>query len=292
MYYYETLVQGIVIGCIYGLTALGVNIIFGIMKIVNWANGSLLMISMYIIYWAVTLLGINPYLAILIAAPIMFGFGYLFQHTVIRPLYLRETDKNPYGLLLCTAGLGIALENITLMIFKSTPHTIKMSISQTYIDVGFGASVSLVKVIGALLAIATTLGLWLFMTKTYAGRALRATAQDRDAARLMGINVLRYYDVAFGIGCGICAIAGCVYSTFYSIAPASGVTVGNKAFIILVLGGIESVPGCLLAGVILGLVESYGAMLFNSYIGQMLCFAVFLAVLFLKPSGLFGKKVR
>lgn len=290
--YYETLIQGLIMGCIYGLTALGVNIIFGIMKIVNWANGSLLMISMYIIYWAVTLLGINPYLAILIAAPIMFGFGYLFQHTVIRPLYLRETDKNPYGLLLCTAGLGIALENITLMIFKSTPHTIKMSISDIYLNVGFGASVSLVKVIGALIAIATTAALWFFMTKTYAGKALRATAQDRDAARLMGINVLRYYDVAFGIGCGICAIAGCVYSTFYSIAPASGAAVGSKAFIILVLGGIESVPGCLLAGVIIGLVEAYGAMLFNSYIGQMLCFVIFVAVLFFKPSGLFGKKSR
>lgn len=290
--YYETLIQGIVMGCIYGLTALGVNIIFGIMKIVNWANGSLLMVSMYIIYWSVTLLGINPYAAILIAAPVMFGFGYVFQHTVIRPLYLRETDKNPYGLLLCTAGLGIALENITLMIFKSTPHTIQMGITQTYVNMGFGASVSLVKLIGALIAVVTTLCLWLFMSKTYMGKALRATAQDRDAARLMGINVLRHYDVAFGIGCGICAIAGCVYSTFYSIAPASGATVGHKAFIILVLGGIESVPGCLLAGIIIGIVETFGSMFFNSYIGEMLCFVVFVAVLFFKPSGLFGKKAR
>lgn len=290
--YYETLIQGLVMGCIYGLTALGVNIIYGIMKIVNWANGSLLMISMYIIYWAVVLLGLNPYLAIVIAVPVMFGFGYLFQHTVIRPLYLRETDKNPYGLLLCTAGLGIALENITLMIFKSTPHTIKMGITQTYLDVGFGASVSLVKVIGALIAVVTTLALWFFMNRTYAGKALRATAQDRDAARLMGINVMKYYDMAFGIGCAVCAIAGCVYSTFYSIAPASGATVGNKAFIILVLGGVDSVQGCLFAGIILGLVEAYGAMFFNSYVGQILCFVVFVVVLFFKPSGLFGKKTR
>ena len=279
-------------GCIYGLTALGVNIIFGIMKIVNWANGSLLMVSMYIIFWSVTLLGISPYLAILIAAPIMFGFGYVFQHMVIRPLYMRETSKNPYGLLLCTAGLGIVLENVTLMIFKSTPHTIKTEITQTYINLGFGASISFVKLIGAGIAIATTLILWAFMSKTYAGKALRATAQDRDAARLMGIDVLKYYDLAFGIGCAICAIAGCVYSTFFNITPASGGTVGSKAFIILVLGGIESVPGCLLAGVILGLVENFGSMLFNAYVGDMLCFVVFILVLFFKPSGLFGKKAR
>ena len=289
---YETLMLGLVMGCIYGLSALGVNIIFGIMKIVNWANSSLLMVSMYIIFWSVTLLGLNPYAAILIAAPVMFCFGYFFQHTVIRPLFIRETDKNPYGLLLCTAGLGIVLENVTLMIFKSTPHTIKMGITQKYVSLGFGSSISLVRIIGALIAIATTLVLWAFMTRTYAGKALRATAQDRDAARLMGIDVLKYYDLAFGIGCGICAIAGCVYSTFFNITPAAGVTVGSKAFIILVLGGIESVPGCLLAGIILGVVENFGAMLFNSYIGNMLCFVVFLLVLFLKPSGLFGKKSR
>ncbi|WP_249300206.1 branched-chain amino acid ABC transporter permease [Feifania hominis] len=290
--YYGAVVQGVVMGCIYGLTTLGVNIIFGIMKIVNWANNSLLMVSMYIIFGVVTLTGTNPYVAMLVAAPIMFCFGWAFQHTVIRPLYRRETEKNPYGLLLCTAGLGIALENITLMLLKSTPRTIKMGITQIYVDVGFGASVSLVKIIGAVIAVATTATLWAFMSKSYAGRALRSTAQDRDAARLMGINVMRYYDLAFGIGCGICAIAGCVYSTFYQITPSSGATVGHKAFIILVLGGIESVPGCLLAGVLLGVVEAVGAMLFNSYIGEMLCFVVFVLVLFFRPNGLFGRRAR
>ncbi len=117
--YYETLILGLVMGCIYSVTALGVNIIYGIMQIVNWAHGSILMISMFIVYGAVVLLGMNPYLALILAVPIMFAFGYVFQHVVIRPLFLREkADSNPVGLLLCTAGLGIALENIMLMIFE------------------------------------------------------------------------------------------------------------------------------------------------------------------------------
>ena len=116
--YYETLILGLVIGCIYSVTALGVNIIYGVMQIVNWAHGSILMISMFIVYGCVVLLGLNPYVSMLVAVPIMFLFGYAFQATVIRPLYLRErADSNPVGLLLCTAGLGIALENIMLMIW-------------------------------------------------------------------------------------------------------------------------------------------------------------------------------
>lgn len=290
--YYETLMLGIVMGCIYSVTALGVNIIFGIMKIVNWAHGSLLMISMFIVFGAVVLLGINPYIAILLAAPIMFGFGYAFQHLVIRPLYLRErADSNPVGLLLCTAGLGIALENIMLMIFKSTPRSISMPISLTYIDIGFGRTLSLVKIIGMGISLVVVAIVWLFMNRTYQGKALRATSQDREAAQLMGVDVLKCYNLAFGIGCAICAVAGAIYATFYTITPSAGVTVGSKAFIILVLGGMGSVGGCLVAGLIIGIVEAFGGLFFDSYTAQMLCFVIFVLMLNFKPTGLFGKKV-
>lgn len=290
--YYQTLIQGLVVGAIYALSALGVNIIFGIMKIVNWANSSLLMVSMYLVYWGVAYLGMNPYLAILVAAPAMYLFGWVFQHFVIRPLYIRDANKNPYGLLLCTAGLGIVLENLFLMIFGTQQNSVEMSISKTYVDIGFGGSVSLVRLIGAGIAVVTVILVWLFMSKTYAGRALRATAQDRNAAQLMGIDVLSYYDIAFGLGCGLCAIAGCVNATFYTVQPSSGKTVGSMAFIILVLGGIESVPGVLWAGLIIGVIENIGAMFFNQYVGKMLCYLVFVLVLFFRPNGLFGKKAR
>lgn len=290
--YYETLILGLVMGCIYSATALGVNIIYGIMQIVNWAHGSILMISMFIVYGATVLLGFNPYLALLLAAPIMFAFGYGFQHIVIRPLFLRErADSNPVGLLLCTAGLGIALENIMLMIFKSTPRSVAMDISLTYISIGFGRRLSLVKLIGAGIALLVFAIIWFYMNRTYPGKALRATAQDREAAQLMGINVLKYYNIAFGLGCALCAVAGVIFATFYTITPSVGVTIGSKAFIILVLGGKGSVGGCLLAGLIIGLVEAFGGLFFDSYTGQMLCFIIFALVLFLKPNGLFGKKV-
>ena len=288
--YYETLILGLVMGCIYTATALGVNIIYGIMKIVNWASGQLLMIAMFIVWGAVMLLGINPYVTLLIVVPVMFGFGYLFQSAVIKPLYLRErADSNPVGLLLVTAGLGIALENIMLMIFQSTPHSISMDISLNYVDIGFGRKISLVKLIGAGIALVTVLALWFFMNKTYSGRALRATSQDRESAQLMGINVLQCYNLAFGLGCGLCGIAGVIFSTFYTITPAVGATIGSKAFIILVLGGKGSIGGCLIAGLIIGLVEAFGGLVFDSYIAQILCFAIFVLVLYFKPSGLFGK---
>ncbi len=288
--YYETLILGLVMGCIYTATALGVNIIYGIMKIVNWASGSLLMISMFIVYGATTLLHMNPYLTLLIAIPVMFTFGYFFQHIVIRPLYLRErADSNPVGLLLVTAGLGIALENIMLMIFQSTPRSISMPISLTYVDIGFGRKLSLVKIIGAGIALVTVILLWFYMNRTYSGKALRATSQDREAAQLMGINVLKSYNVAFGLGCALCAIAGVIFATFYTITPAVGTTIGSKAFIILVLGGKGSIGGCLLAGLIIGLVEAFGGLFFDSYMSQIFCFAIFVLVLYFKPSGLFGK---
>lgn len=288
--YYETLILGLVMGCIYTATALGVNIIYGIMKIVNWASGALLMVSMFIAYGAVVVLHFNPYLTLLVAIPVMFVFGYFFQHIVIRPLYLRErADSNPVGLLLVTAGLGIALENIMLMIFKSTPRSVSMSISLTYVNIGFGRKLSLVKIIGACIAFVTVVLLWIYMNKTYSGKALRATSQDREAAQLMGINVLRSYNLAFGLGCALCAVAGVIFSTFYTITPSVGTTIGSKAFIILVLGGKGSIGGCLLAGLIIGLVEAFGGLFFDSYMSQIFCFVIFVLVLYFKPSGLFGK---
>lgn len=290
--YYETLLLGLVMGCIYSVTALGVNIIYGIMQIVNWAHGSILMISMFLVYGAVVLLGFNPYLALIIAVPIMFAFGYSFQHIVIRPLFLRErADSNPVGLLLCTAGLGIALENIMLMIFQSTPRSIAMDISLKYISVGFGRRLSLVRIIGAGIALVVIAIVWIYMNKTYPGKALRATSQDRESAQLMGVNVLKSYNIAFGIGCAICAVAGVIFATFYTITPSVGATIGSKAFIILVLGGKGSVGGCLLAGLIIGLVEAFGSLFFDAYTGQMLCYVIFALVLFFKPNGLFGKRV-
>ena len=211
---------------------------------------------------------------------------------MIRPLYLRErADSNPVGLLLCTAGLGIALENIMLMIFQSTPRSVAMDISLTYIPIGFGRRISLVRVIGALIAIAVFIIVWIYMNKTYHGKALRATSQDRESAQLMGINVLQCYNVAFGLGCAICAVAGTIFATFYTITPSVGVTIGSKSFIVLVLGGKGSVGGCLLAGLIIGLVETFGGLFFDSYTGQMLCYIIFALVLFIKPTGLFGKRV-
>ena len=290
--FYESVVLALILGSMYGLTALGVNIIFGIMKIVNWAHGSILMLAMYVIYACVAFLGISPYLAILVAAPILFAFGYLFQHAIIRPLYLRERgDENPMGLLLCTAGLGIILENLALVFFRSTSRSIRLPYSLHYVNIGLGASISLVRLIGALIAVFVTLLLWLYMNKTYSGKALRATAQNRDAAALMGVNVLRSYNLAFGIGCAICAVAGGVFATFYSITPTAGAAIGHKAFIIMVLGGMESIAGCFAAGLIIGFVETFGTVYINSYVAEMLCFVVFVLVLLFKPSGLFGKKV-
>ena len=277
-------------GGIYGLTALGLTLIFGVMKVINFAHGSFLMTAMYVSYYLFVLTGIDPYPGMLITLPLLFGFGYFIQHMLIRPSFESERDiREPLGVLMLTAGLWIFMDALALAFFGAFYHTIKTSYHSATIHLG-GATISVPRLYAFLTTVLVTILFYFFLKKTRLGRAMRATGQDRDAARLMGININRMYNIAFGIGTAIVGVAGAVLLPFYYVHPTVGVVFDIRAFIIVVLGGLGSIPGALLGGLIIGFIEMFGAQFMTSTWTEGIIYAIFIAVLFLKPQGLFGFK--
>ena len=291
IYVLEDAINGILMGSIYGLTALGLTIIFGVLKVINFAHGSLLMVGMYTAYWAVALSGLHPYVTLVAVIPVMYLFGYYLQDIVIKPIFKAEKDvREPITVIIVTTGLWYILDNATLLVFgpqyRSLPDN---PLRGRMMEVG-GMLVSVPKVWGFVTAVVTALVVFLFLQKTRMGRAIRATSLDREAASLMGINQYKIYNVAFGIGTATAGIAGVTLVPFYNIFPTVGVLFDIKGFIIVVLGGLGSIGGALLGGIIIGLIESIGPQFMTATWTEAIVYGLFLVVLFVKPSGLFGVK--
>ena len=285
----EDMINGILMGSIYGLTALGLTVIFGVLKVINFAHGSMLMVGMYAAYWAVVLTGLHPYLALVLVVPVMFLFGYFLQDIVIKPIFKAEREvREPITVIIVTTGVWYILDNLTLLIFGPQYRTIQDNpLRGKMLEIG-GMLISMPKLWGFFTAILTALAVYWFLQKTRMGRAIRATSLDRDAASLMGINQYRVYNIAFGIGTATAGIAGVTLVPFYNVFPSVGVLFDIKGFIIVVLGGLGSISGAILGGIIIGLIESVGAQYMAATWTEGIVYALFLLVLFVKPSGLFG----
>jgi len=291
LYIIEDTINGILMGSIYGLTAMGLTIIFGVLKVINFAHGSLLMVGMYVTYWAVTLTGINPYLAILIVAPVMFFFGYFLQDIVIKPIFIAEKNvREPITVIIVTTGIWYILDNLTLLIFGPQYRSLADNpLRGQMLEVG-EMFISVPKLYGFIMAIATAGAIYWFFQKTSIGRAIRATSMDREAASLMGINQYKVYNLAFGIGAATAGIAAVTLVPFNNVFPTVGVLFDIKGFIIVVLGGLGSIGGALIGGIIIGLIESVGPQFMTATWTEAIVYGLFLVVLFVKPSGLFGQK--
>jgi branched-chain amino acid transport system permease protein len=285
----EDLINGILMGAIYGLTALGLTVIFGVLKVINFAHGSLLMVGMFVAYWAVTLSGLHPYLALILVIPIMFFFGYYLQDIVIKPIFKAEKDvREPITVIIVTTGLWYILDNLTLLIFGPQYRNIQDNpLRGKMLEIG-GMFISVPKLWGFSAAILTALAIYWFLQRTRMGRAIRATSLDRDAASLMGIKQYKVYNIAFGIGTAAAGIAGVTLVPFYNVFPSVGVLFDIKGFIIVVLGGLGSISGAILGGMIIGVIESVGPQFMTATWTEGIVYALFLLVLFVKPSGLFG----
>jgi branched-chain amino acid transport system permease protein len=267
---------------------MGLTLIFGTMRVTNFAHGAFMMIAMMIAYTLWGLTGINPYLLIILVGPLMFLFGYATQMILIRPVLAAESDKNdPISVLLLTAGLSIVLENLALMIFGADYRMAQTSFSNATFTFG-NVTLSAARFYGLIITLAISVGLWIFLQKTETGRQLRATGQDRNTAALMGINSERIFAIAFGIGTALLAVAGLVLLPFYYVSPSVGNVFQTRAFIVVVLGGLGSVPGALVGGIIIGLIETIAAQFITASITSVIIYLVFLVILFVKPSGLFG----
>jgi len=281
-------INGVLMGGIYGLTALGLTLIFGVMKIINFAHGSFLMVAMFIAYWLVTLTGINPYVALIVIVPVSYVIGYYTQETLIKPvLKVEEEVREPIGVLLLTAGLWIFLNNFFLMLFGANFRSAETVYSGTTFKLG-DTRISLPLFYAFIISLGTAYILFKILKRTKLGKAIRATGQDREAARLMGINVYRIYNIAFGIGIAAVGVAGAILIPLFYVHPFAGDVFDIRAFVIVVLGGLGSVPGALLGGIVIGVIESVAGQYLTMTWATVIIYIVFLLILFLKPSGLFG----
>jgi branched-chain amino acid transport system permease protein len=280
----QSLISGVLVGGAYALIGIGLTIIFGVMRIINFAHGDLLMVGTYITYFAFTLLGIDPFLSIVISIPVMFLLGAFLQKVFIN----RVLNALPQNQILLTIGLGLVMSNTAMMLFTSDYRILTTSYSSSSVKVA-GLSISTPLLLSFLVTAAITAFLYWFLLKTDTGQAIRATAQDREAAQLMGINVKRMSVLATGMGSALAGTAGALLLPTYYTFPQVGSTYTLKAFVIVVLGGMGSVIGATLGGVVVGAAESLAAAYVSSGLKELFVFVLFLLVLLFRPSGLLGK---
>lgn len=285
--YLQSIISGLLIGGVYALIAVGLTLIFGVMKIINFAHGEFLMFGMYFAFFLSTLFGIDPYIAAIAALPLFLLFGWGIQAVLIRPV-LGAPDMIQ---ILLTVGISLVLQNLALFFFSADFQSLNLSYSGVTFDAG-PARVSLARLLACIVALSVAGGLYLFLKNTDIGKALRACAEEREGALAVGIDVEKMYKIAFGLGIACVAIAGILMTPFFYIAPTVGIPFTLTAFVVVVLGGLGNIPGALVGGLIVGLVESLGEiMLPVASLKSLGTFTIFILILLLRPQGLFGQKM-
>jgi branched-chain amino acid transport system permease protein len=279
----NVLAVGILLGGIYGLVSIGLNLIFGVIRIVNFAQGELVMFGMYGSYFAIAHLGLNPYVSVLLVAPLVGVLGLAIQRLVIQPL----TDE-PNMQIFATFGLLIFFQNIMVAFTRGEAYSAGGLVGSGVLNIG-DFKFSTARVITLLAATLITIGLSLFLSRTMAGKSIRAVTQDKRAARTMGINVERTFLITFGIGAALAGMAGALLTPIYSVTPAVGGNFILAAFAVVVLGGLGSVWGAYLGGLIVGIVEAFAGYYIDPVLRSAVWFVIFLVVLIVRPSGLMGQ---
>ncbi|HET6410420.1 MAG TPA: branched-chain amino acid ABC transporter permease [Anaeromyxobacter sp.] len=282
--FFQSVLSGVLVGGVYALIGVGLTLIFGVMRIINFAHGELVMLGMYVTWILFTRLGWDPYLSILVVAPLLFLWGAALQRVILN----RVLGALPQNQILLTIGLGLVMSNAVMLKYTSDYRILTTSYSSSSFGL-LGLSVSEPLLFSFVVTVAVTAALAFFLLRTDTGQAIRATAQDREAAQLMGINVERMSILSFGIGSALAGTAGALVSPTYYIFPQVGSAFTLKAFVIVVLGGMGSVAGATLGGILIGVTESLAAVYVASGLKELVVFVLFLALLVVRPSGLLGK---
>lgn len=283
MDFFNVLVSGLLLGGIYAMVALGLNLVFGVIRVVNFAHGEFVMLGMYGAYLAKVELGLDPYVAVLIVAPASFLLGVVVQKLLIEPLL-----DEPLMQIFATFGLVILFQNSVLALTRGVPKSVRTEASNATLDLGVAVSVP--RLIIFVLATALALALVWFLRRTTFGTAVRAVSQDRATARLMGIDVNRTYVLVFGLATALAGVAGVLLAPVYTATPSVGFNFILPAFAVVILGGLGSVPGAYVGGILVGLAEAFAGYYLDSALKQAIWFTLFLAVLVLRPAGLFGRR--
>jgi branched-chain amino acid transport system permease protein len=291
MFNLELIIQGIIsgllIGGVYSLLALGLTIIFGVLRVINFAHGEFMMIAMYMTLVICNSFQIHPYFALFVVLPLLFLLGVIIQKFLLEPVL----DAPPDIQVLITLGVSIVLQNIVLLIWGPDYQSLQVNSSRSVIHLS-GYAISIPRLLAFVGALIVSSFLFLFLKLSNLGRAIRACADNREGALLIGIKVEKIYLVTFGIGAACAGVAGVFIMPFFYTSPHIGLTFVLISFIVVILGGLGKIEGALVGGLIIGIIESLGAVLADESIKQIITFSIFILILFFKPSGLFGKKLR
>jgi branched-chain amino acid transport system permease protein len=281
----QALINGLVSGSIYGLMAIGFTLIFGIMHVVNLAHGELYMLGAFSTFILVSLFQFNFFVALLIALLVVGALGFFIERLVFHPL--RQRENSVLNTLLASIGLSIFISNLVAQIAGSDMRSIPPPFSVDTIQL-FGLTISVQRLVVLFVTLLLVVALFWMIKYTKYGKAMRATAQDRDAAALMGVNIRLIYGLTFALSAGLAAVAGGLIGSLYVVDPTMGLGPGMKAFIIVILGGMGSVIGALVGALILGYAETFTTLLAAASFQDLVGFIILILVLLLRPNGLFG----
>ncbi len=288
--YTQLLVSYAILGGVYGLTALGLSLIWGVMKAVNWAHGDFLMVGMYTAFWTVTLFGIDPYIAAIVAFILLGLLGMVTHVIAIEPVV--EKPGGHEATLLTTLGISVILESLALILWSPSPRSFQNVYKSTYIEV-FGIRTSVAEAIAFAVSIVAIVAVDQFLKRVRIGKAIRAVSQNPIGARVVGIDVPKIRLMTFGLGVALAGMAGVLVATFYpNIRPLAGYVWDIASYVVVIFAGLGTIYGVIFAGIIIGVTEGLGTIVFSNAFRQILVYVVFLAVLLLRPQGLFGKALR
>jgi branched-chain amino acid transport system permease protein len=285
--FFQTIVNGLFTGGIYALVSVGLTLIYGVMVIVNFAHGEFLMLGIYIAFFAYTLFGIDPYLAIPIALILVAILGALIQ----RGLVQRVLAAHPLNQIVLLVGVSTLLVGLVQVFFTAEPRSIHLPYETAVIPL-MGLRFSIPRLIAFFASMGISLVLYLFLKYTKTGKAIRAVSQSRDAASLMGINVKSIYMLTFGIGTAVTAVAGVLLAPNHIMIPTMGQAYSVIAFVVVVLGTMGNFVGAFLGGLIIGVVETFAGFFLGGDVKIIASMLIFILILLFKPAGLFGRKPR
>lgn len=283
------LISGISLGSIYALIALGYTMVYGIAKMLNFAHGDVIMVGGYAVFLSISSLNCPVWLSIIIGIVVCTVLGVVIERVAYKPL----RNASSLSVLITAIGVSYLLQNVALNLLGSNARTFKSVVSLKTIEINSQLKISGEAVVTIIVTVVIMVALTLFINKTKTGMAMQAVSEDKGAAQLMGINVNKTISIVFAIGSGLAAVAGILLcSTFTQVSPYTGSMPGIKAFIAAVFGGIGSIPGAMIGGILLGIIENLSKAYISTQVADAIVFASLIIVLILKPTGLLGKKIN
>lgn len=283
----QAVMSGLLLGGVYALIATGLNIIFGVVKITNFAHGELVMIAMYMTWFLWTSWSVNPYVSLFIVTPLMFLSGVVLQKVILEPMQ----DSSANMKIFVTLGLSVFLQNLMLFLYGGQFRTVTVGWADQTITIG-GITATYGRLLAFAVAVLLVIGIFYIMNRTMVGRVLAAVSEDRDTARMIGIPVRRFYLLAMGLGAAMTGIAGVLIIPFQAAYPMVGAHYTLMAFVVVVIGGLGNMTGALLGGLILGIIETLTGTFIDPALQQVAVFVVFIIVLIVRPAGIFGGSAR